>query len=154
MTLPEAQIKFTSISLRLTPNLSDDASQQLISELTGLQDDLPNEAAFDPLNADIRALKSKLRGQITEAAIAELQSRTAALNSATALLSQTAADAAADARMLTFEKPQLIVATLKNAVTTVQEIRTAAQTGNYPQALEKIQALEALLAHAQTTIKD
>ena len=126
---------------------------EISSDLLNLQLALPNTPEFDPIRQTIADFLPRLVGQVAQAVLAELQSRTASLGAASALLTHTANEAAADARVLTFEKPKLIAAALKNAVDAVQQIRDAAKAGNFVQAIEKAQALQVLLSQAQTTIK-
>jgi hypothetical protein len=82
-----------------------------------------------------------------------LHARTAALTAATALLNKTAADATADARVLTFEKPKLIAAGLTGCIAAVRDLRTSLNGSDLATAAVKAEALLAQLTQLQGTIK-
>lgn len=153
MNFSEAKGQLDRLVQQLTPGLAPATIVGIKRELVALAGTLPNSAEFDPIRELILEFLPQLQGSVAQSVLASLQSRTAALGAATDLLAQTAADAEADARVLTFEKPRLIAAAVTNAIATAQQMRGAIAKGDYPQALEKAQALEALLAHAQSTIK-
>jgi len=153
MTLQDAHAQFTALAEKVTPGRTPAELAAISAALNSLMRALPNAEEFDVIGQEIADFSKKLSGQMDQAALADLQSRTAILTTANQLLTDTANRAAADARTLTFAKPTLIAATLKTSLTTVLELRDAAKTGNVQQALEKAQALQALLIQAQSTIK-
>jgi hypothetical protein len=153
MTLAEAHDQFTALAQKVSPGRTPAELAAISADLNTLLHSLPNTEDFDAMCQQITGFSKLLSGQMSQAVLADLQSRSAALSTANKLLTDTATTAAADARVLTFEKPRLIAATLTTALTTAQQMRTAISSGNYSQALEKAQALETLFLNAQSTIK-
>jgi hypothetical protein len=74
------------------------------------------------------------------------------IDSVTSLLEKVANDANANAKGLTLAQPKAVVDALKNAASTVQEIRNTAEKGDFAKALEKAQGLQAALVQVQKSI--
>jgi hypothetical protein len=152
MTFQDAQDQFSTLVGQLAPGMAPDALDQISSDLLALQLGMPRSAEFSPIRQAIADFMPRLSVQMSQAVLADLRSRSAALVAASALLTQTATEASADARTLTFEQPKLIAAALTNAITTAQQLRDAIKSGNVQQAVEKAQAIETIIANAQATI--
>jgi hypothetical protein len=82
-----------------------------------------------------------------------VKSRTALLNLAVSVIAQLEKEAAADARLLSFEQPRLVAAGLKNGISLVQQLRDAVKQGNLALVGEKAEALLAVLGTLSSTMK-
>lgn len=153
MTFQEAQTRFAAITQSVSPALSATQLVQVQTQLNGLMDALPNTAEFDPIVDAIKAVSPRLSGQVTQAVLDDLASRSAALAAGASLLDQTASDASADARILRFDQPRLVAAALVNSLQVAQQLRDAARAKNIPEVANQAQALMILLAQIQSTIK-
>jgi hypothetical protein len=153
MTFQEAQARFTGIVQTITPGLSSAELVQKQAQLQGLLNSLPNSVEFDPLANAIAEFSPKLAGQVTQAVLADLQSRDASLQAAAGLLNRVENRAQADARTLRLEQPKMIVATLTESVTTLEQIRNDVQAGNLQKAVANTEALLSLVNTVRTTIK-
>jgi hypothetical protein len=153
MTFQEAQARFTAIIQSVSPALSATQLVQVQAQLNDLMDALPNTAEFDPIVDAIKAVSPRLSGQVTQAVLDDLASRSATLAAGASLLDQTASDASADARILRFDQPRLVAAALNNSLQVAQQLRDAARAKNIPEVANQAQALMILLAQIQSTIK-
>jgi hypothetical protein len=153
MTFQEAQARFTGIVQTITPGLSSAELVQKQAQLQSLLNSLPNSVEFDPIANAIAELSPKLAGQVTQAVLADLQSRDARLQAAAGLLNRVENRAQADARTLRLEQPKMIVATLTESVTTLEQIRNDVQAGNLQTAVANTEALLSLVNTVRTTIK-
>ena len=153
MTFQEAQTRFTNIVQTITPGLGSAELVQKQTQLQNLLNSLPNTAGFDPIANAIAELSPKLAGQVTQAVLADLQSRDASLRAAAGLLDRVENRAQADARTLRLEQPKMIVAALTESVTTLQQIRNDVQAGRLESAVANTEALLSLVNTVRTTIK-
>jgi hypothetical protein len=153
MTFQEAQARFTSIVQTITPGLSSAELVQKQAQLQGLLNSLPNSVEFDLLANAIAEFSPKLSGQVTQAVLADLQSRDARLQAAAGLLNRVENRAQADARTLRLEQPKMVVAALTESVTTLEQIRNDVQAGNLLTAVANTEALLSLVNTVRTTIK-
>ncbi len=153
MTFQEAQARFAAIAGGITPALSAADLTSLQAQLYALMIEVPTTPEFDPIIDAIKQVAPRLGGQITQATLDDLASRSAALAAATALLNQTAAKAQADARVLQFEQPRLIAAALNNSVQAARQVRDAVQAGDLATASAQAQALLVQLSQLTSTIK-
>ena len=153
MTFQEAQTRFSTITGNITTATSPAELLQKQQALIALQNSLPSSAEFDAIADAIAEFSPKLTGAIVQGDLAALQGREAGLKAAASLLTQVEARANADARVLTFEKPKMVLAALNETVTTLQELRTAAKNGDYVLAAAKIDALATLVQQVRGSIK-
>ncbi|HUJ45287.1 MAG TPA: hypothetical protein VLW52_16950 [Opitutaceae bacterium] len=153
MTFQEAQAKFAAIVQSVTPGLSAAQLVAVQSQLEDLLESLPNTAEFDPIVEAIQAVSPRLTGQVTQAVLDDLASRSAALAAGATLLEQTAADASTDARILQFDKPQLVAAALAKAVEVAQELCDSARAKGLSEVANQAQTLVILLKQMQSRIK-
>lgn len=153
MTFQDAQTQFAKIIGTITTALTSAQLVQKQAELQVLLDSCPNTAEFDPITSAITELSPKLAGAVTQLVLQDLQTRAAALNEAVALLSRTTKRAEADAKMLTFDKPKVVVAALTESVKTLQEIRVAAKAGDLATVAPKVEALVVLLEQIRASAK-
>ena len=153
MTFQEAQTQFSSIVSSLSPTMSSSELVQKQRDLQNLLTRLPNTREFDPLVEVIVEFSPRLVGQVTQAVIEALRSHDATFKAVSGLLTHVSRQAAVDARTLTFEQPQLVAAALTESLNTLQELRTAAQFGNFAAATAKVDALVALVEHVRASIK-
>jgi len=153
MTFQEAQTQFSSIVSNINPSMS---SSDLVHKQRALQNllaSLPNTLEFDPIAAAIAEFSPQLAGQVTQAVVQALQSRDSTFKAASGLLTQVATQADADARTLTFAKPQLVAAALTASLSQLQDLRAAIQSGNLEAAASKVEALVALVEHVRPSIQ-
>jgi len=153
MTFQDAQMKFSTIIGSITATMTSGELHQKQLDLIALQNSLPTSAEFDAIANAIAESTSKLTGLITTAVLDSLISRDTALKEASDLLTQVANEADSDARMLTFEKPKIVLSALTGSVTKLKEIRDAVKSGNTVDAVSKAEALVVLLQQVQQTIK-
>lgn len=153
MTIPEAHARLSQITGGLRADLSSAEVRKLQTDLFALIEELPTTPEFNATADTIRAAVQKIDGQLSNAVLAELQSRTAALGAATATLSAVAAEAAADARTLSFAQPRLIAAGLKNGIALVQQLQQAAHDRNFNGVAQNAESLLALLATLRNDLK-
>jgi hypothetical protein len=153
MTFQEAQARFTGIVQTITPGLGSAELVQKQAQLQSLLNSLPNSVEFDPIANAIGELSPKLSGQVTQAVLADLQSRDARLQAAAGLLNRVENRAQADARTLRLEQPKMVVAALTESVTTLEQIRNDVQAGNLLTAVANTEALLSLVNTVRTTIK-
>lgn len=154
MTFQEAQARFAGIIQSVNPGLAAPQLVQIQSQLYDLMNAMPNTAEFDPIVDAIKAVSPRLSGQVTQAVLNDLASRSSGLAVATDLLNQTAAQAGGDARVLTFDQPRLVAAALNRSVQAAQKLRDAASAGNVTAVADQAQALIVLLTQIQSTIKE
>ncbi len=153
MTFQAAQAKFSAIIGGLAATSSSDEVLQQQRALIALQNSLPAAAEFDVLADAIAECSPKLTGRITQGALSSLQARDASLKAAAGLLTQVTSQANANAQTLAFAEPRLIAAALKQTVTQLQELRAAAQAGDFEQAVAKVDALATLIEHVRGSIQ-
>ena len=154
MTFQEAQARFDTITRGIRPGLPPAQLVQVQGQLNDLLEALPNTAEFDPVVEAIQAVSPRLTGQVTQAVLDDLASRSAALAAGASLLDQTAAEANADARILQFDKPQLVAAGLNQSVQAALRLRDGAQAKDLPEVARQAQSLVILLRQMQSTIKE
>ena len=154
MTFQEAQARFAAITRAIRPGLPPAQLVQIQGQLNDLLEALPNTAEFDPVVEAIQAVSPRLTGQVTQAVLDDLASRSAALAAGASLLDQTAAEANADARILQFDKPQLVAAGLNQSVQAALRLRDGAQAKDLPEVARQAQSLVILLRQMQSTIKE
>jgi hypothetical protein len=154
MTFQEAQARFAAITRGIRPGLPPVQLVQIQGQLNDLLEALPNTAEFDPVVEAIQAVSPRLTGQVTQAVLDDLASRSAALAAGASLLDQTAAEANADARILQFDKPQLVAAGLNQSVQAALRLRDGAQAKDLPEVARQAQSLVILLRQMQSTIKE
>lgn len=153
MTFQEAQARFSSIVNGVSPAMSSADLVQKQKDLQSLLSDLPNTAEFDPIAEAISEFSPKLKGKVTQAVAKDLRSRDAIFSEASTLFAVTSEKAEADARTLTFAEPKLIATALVESVTTLQQIRDAANEGNLVEAALKADALALMLLQVQQSIR-
>lgn len=164
MTFTKAQERFSAIAKTATTTSTPAQLVQIQRDLKALlrdiNDDLDHLEECAPVQRAITELSPRLAGQVTQQVIAEITSRSKALEDATTLLSKTADTASADARVLTFEKPKLIAAGLTGCIQAVEELRKEIDGGAGPLTGERLaivagkaDALFVQLTQLQGTIK-
>lgn len=153
MTIPEAHARLSQITGGLRTNLSSAEALKLQTDLLALIEELPTTPEFTATADTIRAAVRKIDGQLSSAVLTELQSRTAALGAATATLSTVAAEAAADARTLSFTQPRLIAAGLNQGITLARSLQKAVETRDLPAITQNAESLLALLATLRNDLK-
>jgi hypothetical protein len=153
MTLPEAHTRLRTIVAAVRPGLAAAEVVALQTKLLALIEDLPISAEFDPTAAALGEIAGKLQGQLTQAVFDELKSRTAILGAAVATLAKVTREAAADARILSFEKPKVLAAGLKNGIALVEALQQAAKAGDVGVVSQNAEALLAVLATLRDNLK-
>jgi len=152
MTLLDAQARLATAVLRIAPGLSVDDLGYIQRDLKNLILQMPTDPEFDSVRAVIHEVRPVLLSGITLGTIASLASRDDVITSVTEFLTQSAAATEAKAKGLALSQPKEIVDAVKNAASTVQEIRTAATAGDFTGALQKAQGLQAALVKVQAAI--
>jgi hypothetical protein len=150
MTLQEAQTQFSSIVDSISPALSAAALDAKTDALLALQQNLPSGSEFDVVSRAITEMITKLEGQITGTVLSDLQLTKAVVIEASNLLQKVATKADAEARLLTFEKPKLVLTALNEAASKLNEIRESVKRKDFQQVSVKADALMSLV---QTTLQ-
>ena len=153
MTFQEAQVRFAAIVQSVGPGLSPAQLVQVQSQLNDLLEALPNTADFDPIVEAVQAVSPRLTGQVTQAVLDDLASRSAALAAGAALLDETAAKAGTEAQLLQFDKPQLVAAVLAKAVDVAQGLCDEARAKGLTDVAKDTETLIVLLKQMQSKIK-
>ena len=153
MTLQEAQNQLSGIINSIAAGMKAAELDQKTDALLALQDSLPGGSEFDVISKAITEIMPKLEGQITTAVLSELQLSKATIVESSNLLQQVGTKANAEARVLTFEKPKLVLTALNEAALKLKEIRDAAKANDLQQVGVKADALISLVENTLQSIK-
>ena len=153
MTFQEAQAAFSGIVGGITVGMKQAEILQKQNDLLSLMDSLPPTAEFNPIADAIADLAPKLQGKMTQAVLDSLRSREGVLKDTASFLDDVAGKANADARMLTFEQPKLVLATLTESITALQDAKSKAQAKNFEGAASQIEAVMVLIEQVKGSIK-
>jgi len=155
MTFQQAQVIFSAIAASVRVGSSAAELGLLQDRLRALQLSIRDgDDGLEPINNAIIALAPRLHGLITRTVVDDLSGRTAMLAEATALLDNTAARAARDSRTLNLTQPKLLAIGLTTGLGTLRELRIAVAANDLKTASTKAEALFALFAQLQSTIKE
>lgn len=150
MTLQEAQNQFSNITNSIVAGTSAAELDHKTDALLELQQNLPPGREFDVVSKAITEIMAKLEGETTAAVLDQLRLSKATMVEASNLLQQVGTRANAEARVLTFEEPKLVLTALNEAAFKLKEIRAAAKANDFQQVGVKS---EALISLVETTIQ-
>lgn len=154
MTFQEAQTAFSNLCAGINAGMSSSELVQKQHALRALLNSLPNTPEFDPIVAAITEFSPKLAGNVSHAVVAALQSRDATFKETSNLLTGVSAEAEANAKTVSFQKPKLVLAALNQSIPTIKELTASAKAGDFATTAAKAEALLAMIENVRSTISE
>jgi len=154
VTFQQAQEQFLAICGRISPTATARQSSEVRDALEALEDKLRGKDGYESIRAAIKDVDAKLRQQITDDVIRDIQSRNQAFTSASESLAAITQQAGRDAKGLSLEKSRMVLPALDKSVSQIKNIVSAVENDQPKEAVTQAQTLLALVEQVKAKLTE